>query len=57
MPIEIFELVVKATVNDSLSDHSNGTTSASGSANNRTHPNENEIAEKVLEIMKRKKER
>ena len=55
MPIEIFELVVKATVNES--SESSTASADDSSASRKSISNEKLIAEKVLELMKRKKER
>lgn len=58
MPIEVRELVIKATV---VPDASGGTPSAATSgANNAVSPNEQTIkicVDRILEILKEKKER
>lgn len=52
MPLEIRELVIKATINNNSSSSNTGSdTQASGDTNI------NEIVEKVLEIIKEKSER
>jgi hypothetical protein len=57
MPIEVRELVIKATVKQEVATNSPGQASTS---NNNTSPSEENIAitvEKVLEILKDKHER
>lgn len=57
MPIEIRELVIKATV---VQDSSQGPGATTSSVNNAVSPNEEMInicVERVLEIIKDKKER
>ncbi|MEZ5039250.1 MAG: DUF5908 family protein [Saprospiraceae bacterium] len=54
MPIEIRELVIKATVSDSTS---NNTGNANGSQMDAKEADVNLIVEKVLEIIKQKAER
>ena len=55
MPIEIRELVIKATVSDSSGDGRNS--SNNGNAADAKEADVNLIVEKVLEILKEKSER
>lgn len=57
MPIEVRELVIKATV---VPDGATGSSGSSGSSNNNVSPNEeiiNACVEKILEILKDRNER
>ena len=57
MPIEVRELIIKATV---AQETAQGSSSATGSTNNSVTPNEeiiNSCVEKILEILKEKMER
>lgn len=59
MPIEIRELVIKATVAEGNTNSGTGT-SAAGSSNNNVSATEeivNTCVEKILEILKEKNER
>jgi len=53
MPLEIRELIIKATVDNSGSNAQSGTTGTEGTS----ETNLNEVAEKVFEIIKEKSER
>lgn len=59
MPLEIRELIIKATVDDNIATESN---SGDGSQSNESMHNQQEVlvnlcVEKVLEILKEKSER
>jgi hypothetical protein len=59
MPVEIRELIIKATVVQE-NTNSSGSASAPAGANNDVSPNEEMIrncVEKILEILKRKNDR
>jgi hypothetical protein len=57
MPIEIRELVIKATVSSSNGNGSTATTNNNGNATDTKEADVNMIVEKVLAILKEKSER